>query len=219
VAVANEGGLGWEAEPSAEALAAFGSAASGLDQAEAEQRLAQYGPNSLPPAVRRSSLARFVDQFRSVLIYVLIGSAVVTGIIGHWIDTAVIAAVVVANAIMGWFQEGRAEQALAAVGRLLAASAVVIRGGAKRGIAAAELVPGDVVFIESGDRVPADLRLIETHSLLIDEALLTGESVPVTKSADPVTPDLPLADRTSMAFSGTTVAAGQATGLVVATGS
>ena len=148
----------------------------------------------------------------------LLASAAVTAIIGHWIDTAVIVAVVIANAVMGWFQEGRAEQALAAVGRLLAASAVVIRGGAKRNIPASDLVPGDIVFVESGDRVPADIRLIETHSLSIDEALLTGESVPVGKDVGPVAPSLPLADRTSMGFSGTTVAAGQATGLVVATG-
>lgn len=201
-----------------EALAALSADRNGLSEEEAKARLERYGANTLPPAIGRSSFARFVDQFRSVLIYVLIGSAVVTAIIGHWIDTAVIMAVVIANAVMGWFQEGRAEQALAAVGKLLAASAVVIRNGTKRELEAAELVPGDLVFVQSGDRVPADLRLLDTASLTIDEALLTGESVPVMKDALPVQPALPLADRTSMAFSGTTIASGQATGLVVATG-
>ena len=191
-----------------DAVAALDSRNAGLDEAEAERRLERYGPNALPLAARRGSLARFIDQFRSVLIYVLLASAAVTAIIGHWIDTAVIVAVVIANAVLGWFQEGRAEQALAAVGRLLAASAVVIRGGAKRSIPASDLVPGDIVFVESGDRVPADIRLIETYSLSIDEALLTGESVPVGKDVGPVAPSLPLADRTSMGFSGTTVAAG-----------
>jgi magnesium-transporting ATPase (P-type) len=210
---------GWESAPGGEVLTALESRRDGLDEAEAGRRLERHGRNELPPPARRSSLVRFVDQFRSVLIYVLLGAALVTAIIGHWIDMAVIVAVVIANAVMGWFQEGRAEQALAAVGRLLAATAVAVRGGTRRVLPAAELVPGDIVFVESGDRVPADLRLVETHSLSIDEALLTGESVPVAKAAEPVAPDLPLADRASMAFSGTTVAAGQAIGVVVATGS
>ena len=214
-----ETGQAWETRAVDEVFAEQATSPGGLDDTEAAHRLERYGPNTLPPAAKRSSFTRFVDQFRSVLIYVLLGSAVVTAIIGHWIDTAVIVAVVIANAVMGWFQEGRAEQALAAVGKLLAATATVIRGGKKRTVPAAELVPGDVVFVESGDRVPADIRLSGTHSLSIDEALLTGESVPVAKQADPVAGGLPLADRASMAFSGTTVAKGQATGIVIATGS
>jgi len=211
-------GPDFEAMPADEALAALGADGNGLSEAEAARRLEQYGANVLPPAARRSSLARFLDQFRNLLIYVLVASAVVTAVIGHWTDTAVIMAVVIANAIMGWFQEGRAEQALAAVSKLLAATAIVVRGGERREIPAAELVPGDVVFVESGARVPADLRLLSATSLSIDESLLTGESVPVMKSVEAVEAGLSLGDRTSMAFSGTTVSTGQATGVVVATG-
>ncbi len=189
-----------------------------MDDGEAAARLAAIGPNRLPEARRRSGWLRFLDQFRNVLIYVLIAAAIVTAAIGHWLDTAVIMALVIANAIIGWAQENRAEQALAAVGKLLADTALVFRGGAKRTAEAADLVPGDVVFVESGDRVPADLRLIEARSLSADEALLTGESLPVQKSTLPVMSDLALADRTSMLFSGTIVAAGQGLGVVVATG-
>ncbi len=208
----------WEALSPEAALAGLQSTPAGLDDAEAAARLAKAGPNQLPAAHRRSGWLRFADQFRNVLIYVLIAASIITAAIGHWLDTAVIMALVIANAIIGWAQENRAEQALAAVGRLLAATASVIRGGAKRSIAAADLVPGDVVFVELGGKVPADLRLIEARSLSADEAMLTGESVPVQKSTLPVLSELALADRTSMLFSGTIVAAGQGRGVVVATG-
>lgn len=208
----------WEALPADEALSGLGSGPEGLDDAEASARLQAVGPNALPEAKRRSSLLRFLDQFRNVLIYVLIAAAVLTVAIGHWLDAAVIMLVVIANAIIGWAQENRAERALAAVGRLLAAEATVFRGGARRSIDAAELVPGDVVFVESGDSVPADLRLIDVRGVTADEALLTGESVPVGKSVEPVAPDQAIGDRSSMLFSGTIVAAGQGRGVVVATG-
>ena len=209
----------FEAMPVGDALSALAATKDGLSDAEADKRLREYGPNALPAVAGRSSLARFIDQFRSVLIYVLIGSAIVTAIIDHWIDTSVIMAVVIANALMGWFQEGRAEQALEAVSSLLAADAVVFRSGIRQTIPATELVPGDLVLVQSGDRVPADLRLIEANTLSVDEALLTGESLPVDKITDPVARELALADQASMAFTGTTIATGRATGLVVATGS
>ncbi|MHA1559774.1 MAG: cation-translocating P-type ATPase, partial [Alphaproteobacteria bacterium] len=156
--------------------------------------------------------------FRSVLIYVLIAAAVATAVIGHWLDTAVILLVVIANATIGWAQENRAEQALAAIGRLLAASATVIRGGVRRSMDATELVPGDIVFLQSGDSVPADIRLIDSRSVSAIEATLTGESLPVRKQTDPVQRGVALADRISMVFSGTIIGAGQGLGIVVATG-
>ncbi len=200
-------------------LATLRSSRSGLDPAEAAKRLGTVGPNLLPAAKRRSSLSRFVDQFRNVLVYVLLPPAILTASLGHWLDAAVIVAVIVANAVVGWLQEGRAEEALAAVGRLLAASAVVVRNGVRQAVPAADIVPGDVVFLESGDRVPADLRLLEARGLSVDESLLTGESVPVVKAAEPVEAGLPLAERRSMVFSGTIVTGGQTLGVAVATGS
>lgn len=185
----------------------------------ASRRLAETGPNALQEGHRRSGLVRFLDQFRNVLVYILAVPTVLAISLGHWLDAAVILAVVIANAVIGWLQEGRAEQALAAVGRLLAAGAVVMRDGSRKSVAAADIVPGDVVFLESGDRIPGDVRLFETRGLSVDESLLTGESLPAQKSGDPVPAEAPLAERSSMAFSGTIVTGGQAFGLVVGTGS
>lgn len=194
------------------------SSASGLSQSAAETRLEQYGANRLPEAAKRSALVRFLLQFHNILIYVLIGCAVVTAFLDHWIDTGVILAVVIANAIIGYIQEGKAEKAMDAIRHMLAPHANVIRGGERISIEGDQLVPGDIVLLEAGDKVPADLRMLIAHGMSVQEAILTGESVPVEKHIKPVEENAPLGDRSCMAFSGTLVTSGQGKGVVVATG-
>ncbi|MFN7000410.1 MAG: HAD-IC family P-type ATPase, partial [Elioraea tepidiphila] len=208
----------WHALPAEEVCAQLGTSTQGLDDAEVRARLAQHGPNRLPEPARAGPLRRFVAQFQNVLMQVLLGAAVVTALLEHWVDTVVIVAVVVINAIVGFIQEGKAEQAMDAVRRMLSPRATVIRNGHRHGIDAAEIVPGDLVVLEPGDRVPADLRIISARGLSIQEAILTGESLPVAKSPEPVDDHAALGDRSSMAFSGTVVAAGHGRGIVTATG-
>jgi magnesium-transporting ATPase (P-type) len=161
---------------------------------------------------------RFLAQFNNALIYFLLAAAVAAWFLGHGVDAAVIVAVVTINALVGFLQEGKAEKALSAIRQLISPRATVWRDGRRTTIPVAGLVPGDVVVIEAGDRVPADLRLIRARGLLVDEAKLTGESVAAEKDERAVSADAPLGDRTGMAFSGTLVAAGQGTGIVVETG-
>ncbi len=201
-----------------ETLAELETDAEGLSAEEAGKRLDRYGPNQLPEAHRRGPLMRFLAQFHNVLIYVLLVASVVTALLGHWIDTAVILAVVLINAIIGYVQEGRAEAAMAAIRDMLAPRAAVLRDGRRVTIDGAELVPGDVVLIESGDRVPADLRILKAKGLAAQEAMLTGESVPVDKGSEPVDAKADLGDRASMLWSGTLVTQGAGRGVVVATG-
>jgi len=208
----------WHAVASASALQQLQSSPSGLSREQAEDRLAIYGPNTLPPSPSRSALRRFLEQFNNALILFLLSAAVLAGLLGHRIDAAVIVAVVLVNAVVGFVQEGKAEQALAALQAMLAPTARVLRDGARKVVDVAGLVPGDVVLLEAGDRVPADLRLLHARGLLIDEAALTGESVAAAKEGAAVAADAPLGDRIGMAWSGTLVAAGQAQGVVVATG-
>jgi magnesium-transporting ATPase (P-type) len=208
----------WHALAAPEALAVLRSAAQGLTAGEAARRLAEYGRNELPPAPKRSALRRFLLQFHNLLIYVLLAAGVVTMVLGHFTDAGVIVGVVLINSIIGFVQEGKAEQALEAVRAMLASHATVLRDGQRHEIDAAELVPGDIVLLASGDRVPADLRLLREKNLRLDEAALTGESVPVEKSVAAVAIDAPVGDRNGMAHSGTVVTFGQATGVVVATG-
>jgi magnesium-transporting ATPase (P-type) len=161
---------------------------------------------------------RFLVQFNNVLILVLIGASLITALLGHWIDTGVILLVVLANAVIGFVQEGKAEQALDAIRKMISPQASVLREGHRLTVAAEDLVPGDIVILDAGDRVPADTRLARIRNLRIDEALLTGESVPVDKNAEAVAADAPVGDRSSMAFSGTLVVSGHGTGIVVGTG-
>jgi len=203
----------------AEVLSATESQFNGLTQSEAKQRLERYGRNVLPEAPPRSVLVRFIAHFHNVLIYVLFGAATITAVLGHFIDTGVILAVVIANALIGFVQEGRAEQAMNAVRQMLAPKTSVMRGGQRCTIDSAGVVPGDVVLLEAGERVPADVRLIEVSGLRVEEAILTGESMPVSKGTKQVPAEASLGDRTSIAFSGTLVAAGAGRGVVVATGS
>jgi magnesium-transporting ATPase (P-type) len=192
---------------------------AGLSSTEATHRLRVAGPNTLQVRKRRSALLRFLDQFNNPLIYVLLVSGTITILLpGHKVDAAVIFAVVILNAIIGFIQEARAEAAIEALSKLVKIRSTVVRDGQSRVVEAAELVPGDLVVLQSGDRVPADLRIIRRRELQIDESMLTGESFPVSKETAALPEDTVLADRKNMAFSGTLVTFGQGTGVVTATG-
>jgi magnesium-transporting ATPase (P-type) len=199
-------------------LDALGVDEAGLDAREAARRLSEHGPNRLPEPPRRGPVRRFLAHFHNVLIYVLVAAAVVTAALQHWVDTGVILAVVVVNAVIGFIQEGRAEQAMAAIRGMLAPRSSVLRDGRRHSVDADALVPGDIVLVEAGDRAPADLRVIEARGQKAEEAILTGESVPVDKGTAPAREDAALGDRGSMLFSGTLVAAGTGRGVVTATG-
>ncbi len=192
--------------------------ARGLDEAGAAARLQQHGPNR--PSVRagRGPLLRFLSQLTQPLVLVLIAAGTVTVFLGAWVDAGVIFGVVLVNALFGFIQEGKAETALAALARGIAAEATVLRAGLRRRLDAAGLVPGDVVLLAAGDQVPADLRLIAGKALRTAEAALTGESLPVDKRLETLAADTPLAERCNMAYAGTLVVAGQGAGVVVATG-
>ncbi len=208
----------WHSMQDSECLRLIDSRMTGLSREEVTQRLAQYGPNRLQPPQSRSPWLRFLGQFHNVLIYILLIAGVVTALLAHWVDSGVIFGVVVINAVIGFLQEGKAERAMDAIRNMLSPSAMVLRDGHFREIDAEALVPGDLVQLQAGDRVPADLRLLRLRDLRIDEAALTGESVPVDKQLACVAESAPIGDRCNMAYSGTLVTYGQGLGLVVATG-
>jgi magnesium-transporting ATPase (P-type) len=192
--------------------------ASGLSVTEAAERLERYGPNELDHDEPRGNLEILIAQFTSPLIYILLVAFVVTIIIDEYTDAAVIAAVLVINATIGFFQERKADRSVHALMELAAPRTTVVRDGGEAEIDSAELVPGDVVLLTSGSRVPADLRLVSATTLDIDESLMTGESVPARKSIDPVAEDRLAADRACMAFMGSAVASGRGRGIVTSTG-
>jgi Ca2+-transporting ATPase len=193
--------------------------AHGLHDEEASRRAQQHGPNEIRGRPPRSLTALFLDQFKDFMILVLIAAAVISGVIGDLIDTLAILVIVLLNAVIGFVQIWRADRAMAALQQLAAAHATVLRGGQPQVIAASELVPGDIVLLEAGNQIPADLRLIEIAQLKVDESALTGESVTVEKHAATLTGMAhALGDRLNMAFKGTTATHGRARGLVVATG-
>ena len=191
--------------------------ASGLSKEKVSNRLAKHGPNRLPESKTRGPLLRFFYQFHNVLIYVLIAASAVTAMLGHWVDASVILGVVVLNALIGFVQEGKAENALRAIRQMLSPNAMVMRDGRQTTIRAEDLVPGDIVLLQSGDKVPADLRLFRVKGLQVQEAVLTGESMAVEKVVDPVAQKSVIGDRRCMAYSGTLVTHGQGTGVVVET--
>jgi magnesium-transporting ATPase (P-type) len=191
----------------------------GLDADEISRRLAQYGANRLPEAARRGPFLRLLMQFHNVLVYVLLAAGFIKLMTGLWLDAAIILGVVLINGLLGFIQEGKAEKALDSIRNMLSAEARTVRGGETRLIPSEELVPGDIVLLESGDKVPADLRLTDVKNLRTEEAALTGESVPTDKGTDPVSAKATVGDRDNMAFSGTLVVSGRATGVVVGTGS
>ncbi len=209
----------WHARSHDEAFAALASSAdTGLGESCAAERLARHGPNRIDAKAGRGPLLRLALQFHQPLIYILIVSGSVAAFLGEWADAGVIFGVVLVNALIGFIQEGRAEDALAALARSVASDVTVLRESRRRRVDAAELVPGDVVWLAAGDKVPADLRLFDARALQVTEASLTGESTAVAKHANPLPADSVLADRANMAYAGTLVVAGQAGGLVVATG-
>ena len=192
---------------------------SGLTGAAAAERLARYGPNELAQEPPEPWWRRLARQFADLLIWVLIGAAIVSGLLAEWVDAAAILAIVVLNGILGFAQEGRAEHALAALRKLSSPHAKAVRDGRSQNLPAAELVPGDRIDLEAGDRVPADVRLVGAAGLRVEEAALTGESVPADKDhREVLDADAPLGDRVNMAYMGTAVAAGSASAIVVATG-
>jgi magnesium-transporting ATPase (P-type) len=208
----------WHAARGDEVLERLTASSTGLSAAEAATRLSRFGRNRLPPPAHRSAWRRLLLQFHNLLLYVLIAAGLVTLALRDWVDAGVIFGVVIINAIVGFVQEGKAERALEAVRAMLASHAMVLRDGQRLQIDATELVPGDIVLLSSGDRVPADLRLLRVKGLRIDEAALTGESAPVDKAAEPQPAQAVLAERRSMAYSGTVVTFGQGSAVVVATG-
>ena len=191
----------------------------GLEPDEAARRLQACGPNRLPEGKKRGPLMRLLSQFNNVLIYVLLAAGFTKLMLNLWVDASIIFGVVILNALLGFIQEGKAEKALDAIRNMLSAEARTVRGGETRMIPAEQLVPGDIVLLESGDKIPADMRLVEAKNLRTEEAALTGESVPADKNTDAVSDNSTVGDRECMAFSGTMVVSGRATGVVVATGS
>ncbi len=197
----------------------LGSSENGLSESEAQQRLAQYGPNKLAEEEKVSRLAILLHQFTSPLIYILLVAGVVTLFLQEYIDSGVIFAVVILNAVIGYMQEYKAEESVRALKKMVVSKAKVLREGHEKEIRSEDLVPGDIVLLASGVRVPADLRLIKTIELKVEEAMLTGESVPAEKKAHLIDqPNLTPGDQKNMAFMGTIVVSGRAKGVVVESG-
>ena len=210
--------IDWHALPAAEALSRLQSAEQGLSPDEAESRLRSVGPNHLPQPLGSGVGRRVARQFQNLLIYVLLVAALLAMALDHALDAVVILAVVVVNAVIGFVQEGRAERALEAIRGMIDPQATVLRDGRRQRVPAACVVPGDLVLVAAGDRVPADLRLVRARNLRIEEAILTGESVAVEKDPQELPREAELGDRSCMAYSGTLVSGGQGAGVAVATG-
>lgn len=208
----------WHFKSYKDVLESLDATPDGLTTEEVTTRLAKYGENQLPEAKQDSLLLRFLYQFHNMLIYVLIAASAVTAMLEHWLDASVIMGVVIVNAVIGFVQEGKAENALKAIRQMLSPNAIVLRNGKKTSIRAKELVPGDIVLLQSGDKVPADLRLLRVKGLQIQESILTGESIAVEKITDAVALESMIGDRRCLAYSGTLVTHGQGTGAVIATG-
>lgn len=200
------------------ALTEMDATASGLSTQQATDRLEQYGRNELAAAESDPWWKVLGRQFASPMIYFLIACVVITAIEREWVDAAAITVILLINASVGFWQEKKAEADVKALASLATPVANVVRDGNLRGMAAAEIVPGDIVRLESGDRVPADLRLLDVNGLRVDESMLTGEALPAEKSVDPLDAATLVADRSNVAYSGTMVVGGRATGLVTATG-
>lgn len=201
-----------------ETLERLKSSKNGLSENEAKLRLKQYGHNQLIVAKPQSIFVRFFRQFHNILIYILLVSALIALFMHRLVDMSVILGVIILNALVGFIQEGKAEKALSAIRDILAPTAQVIRDGKKQTVLAINLVPGDIVMLQGGDKVPSDVRLIETRGLLIQESILTGEAHAVEKTISSVDVNTPLAERISLAFSGTIITKGVGTGVVIATG-
>ncbi|MCY7559652.1 HAD-IC family P-type ATPase, partial [Paenibacillus macerans] len=193
--------------------------APGLTSAEAKARLSKYGPNKLKGKPKKSMLSLFLAQLKDMLIYVLLGAAVVTLFVGEYMDAVIILAVVLLNAVIGVIQEQKAEKAIEALQRMTTPKSLVRRDGEVKEIDSGEVVPGDIVILDAGRYIPADLRLLASANLQIEESALTGESVPADKNADDIheDPKMPVGDLTNMAFMSTLVTYGRGEGVVVST--
>jgi len=211
--------VNWESLDFDEVLDILSSSKNGITSKQAEEILKNFGENKLPEQKKDSKIKKFLMQFNNALIYVLIGAAILTAILGHWLDTWVILGVVIINSLIGYIQEDKAEKALESIKHLLSLKSSVIRDGERKEIPATELVPGDIVLLSSGDKIPADLRLTYSNNFKVEEASLTGESEAVKKDTAPVKDGTVLGERFSMAYTGTTVRQGSARGVVIATGS
>lgn len=211
--------VAWHALPAEQAARQLGvDCQLGLDDAEVAARLARHGPNRLTETPGRPAWKRFLDQLMQPLVVVLIGSGIVTAAFGEWADASVILGVVLVNALIGYWQEAKAAGALAALARSVSTPVTVQRGGQRHKLDASQLVPGDIVHLAAGDRIPADLRLFHQRELHTDDSMLTGESLPVGKQSGEIDADTLLAERCNMAYAGTTVVSGQGSGLVIGTG-
>ncbi len=211
--------LAWHAQSTESVARQLGvDCASGLDEAEAAARLDRHGANRLTERPGKPAWQRFLAQLTQPLVLVLIAAGTITAGLGETVDASVIFGVVMVNALIGYWQEAKAEGALAALARSVATPVTVRRGGLRKQLDAGQLVPGDIVMLAAGDRIPADLRMLQQHELQTDDSMLTGESQPVRKHAAPLHADTELAERSNMAWAGTTVVAGQGSGLVIATG-
>jgi len=208
----------WYQISSNDAMSRLETSEAGLNPQVAAERLKEFGPNALPEKPTKSALMRFLAHFNDVLIYILLAAAVVTGAMGHWVDTLVILGVAVINAMIGFLQENSAEKSLKSIQNMLSSQAVVIRDGQIQTINADQLVPGDIVQLRPGDKIPADLRIVSAHNLQVEEAILTGESTVVTKTARTIDDEVMIGDRHNLLFSGTMISGGTATGVVYATG-
>jgi len=209
----------WHALSAEEVLGHLKVHESGLTSTEAGERMAQYGPNQLTEAPRPNFLRLLWEQFNNFIVMLLIVASIVSALLGEWVDASAIIAIVLLNAILGIIQEKRAEEALAALKKLAAPEARVLRDGHHVIVSSRDLVPGDIVFLEAGNHVPADVRLLEVANLQVDEAALTGESLPVSKNAAmKLEKDIPLGDRKNTTFMGTTVTYGRGRGVVIGTG-
>ncbi len=211
--------MGWHNYPVAEVFIKSGTGPRGLTAEEASSRHLQYGPNELREKKKKPAWLLFLSQFKDFMIIVLIAAAVISGIVGDLTDTVIILVIVMLNAVIGFVQEFRAEKAMEALKKMATLQAMVIRDGISLNLPSSELVPGDLVMLEAGNAVPADIRLTETHSFNVDESALTGESVPVDKRPEALEgDDIPLGDRLNMAYKGTLITNGRAQGVVTATG-
>ncbi len=209
----------WHQKKTDEVVEELRASLHGLSQGDVQKRLLEYGPNELKEKKKKTVFVMFLDQFKDFMILVLIAAAIISGLIGDPSDTIAIIVIIALNAVIGFVQEYRAEKAMAALKKMAAPTALVLRDGMPANIPASELVPGDIVMLEAGKVVPADMRLVEAAQLKVEEAALTGESVPVEKHIKALHDEMmPLGDRKNMAYKGTTVSYGRGTGIVVSTG-
>jgi len=213
----------WHAEEVDAVIEGLQTDRNGLSEEEAKRRLEQYGPNELQEKTKITPLQIFLDQFKSILVVILVVSAIVSAYVAWedgapYTETYVILFIVVMNAILGFVQEYRAEQAVEALKKMVSPHVLVLRSGKENSIDSSDLVPGDVILLEAGSRVPADSRLIEAANLQVDEAALTGESTPATKKINVLSEEAGVGDRKNMVFMGTVITNGRAVATVTSTG-